>query len=184
MFLVFKWSILSESFIKVQQKWNGTRKRDHIIRMLVSYLDYRHALFAWSFIKISTTCLRTTKALATKLMHRLAWAFTGRLCDKFLFLFAGKILATHCELCLFGAYVDSGRPDISSGSLQSAKRIIGYGRVHRSEARTRRVIRVYSICPSSSSFRQINSFMPSGLFFFNSLDGVISYTISVWLTLL
>ena len=67
--------------------WAGTRKEGPYVfsgfwvfkcTYGVPYLDYRR-VFAWSFLKGSSTCLRTAKALA-----RLSFCWS--LCDKCLFL--------------------------------------------------------------------------------------------------
>ena len=51
-----------------------TRKRSHPGRLDVW-------LLVWPFVYFHTSCARTAKALAK--LRRLAWAFTGRLCDKY-----------------------------------------------------------------------------------------------------
>ena len=56
------------------------------MRMSSPLLGLQTCLFAWSFLKVSTTCLRTAKGSGeTALMRSLAWAFAGRLCDKYPF---------------------------------------------------------------------------------------------------
>ena len=49
------------------------------------YLGYRHAFFAWSFLKVSTMYANSKGSGETALMRSLVWAFAGRLCDKYPF---------------------------------------------------------------------------------------------------
>ena len=50
------------------------------------YLGYRNACFAWSFLEVPTMSANGKGSGGTARMRRPAWAFAGRLCDKYLFL--------------------------------------------------------------------------------------------------
>ena len=62
----------------------------------VPYLGYRHEVFPWNYLKVSTTMPVNSKGSGkTVLMRRLTWVFAGCLCNKYPFLICWLIWFTY-----------------------------------------------------------------------------------------